>query len=202
MRRKKLLLVILLLTISQVPHIERDVEPLAHQDTMETLTLVYNTPQSILLQQEQKDTVHQYERPSRGDKLIENAEQQSSPSMTELEEVVEEVPEEMEEVPNNNTNELVDTWVSLGVFKITAYCSCAYCCNKSDGITASGTTATEGRTIAMYDVPLGTVLRFNGQDYIVEDRGTPYGHIDLFMSSHEQALQFGVQYTEVFMKTN
>ena len=37
---------------------------------------------------------------------------------------------------------------SLGTFKITGYCSCAACCGKTTGITASGTRATAGRTIA------------------------------------------------------
>lgn len=191
MKRKKLLLTLMLLTVSQIPYIERtSAKPLQDYYTIEEApTLICD---DIQVSTPQQYANYQYERPSRGDKLIEDAEQQRS-TATDLEEteITEEVPEEE-----------VDTWISLGVFKITAYCSCVYCCNKSDGITASGAIAEEDRTIAMYDVPLGTVLQFNGQDYIVEDRGTPYGHIDLYMNSHEQALQFGVQYTEVFMKTN
>ena len=34
------------------------------------------------------------------------------------------------------------------IFKVTAYCSCAKCCGKTNGITASGTKATAGRTVA------------------------------------------------------
>ena len=33
-------------------------------------------------------------------------------------------------------------------YKITAYCSCAKCCGKATGRTASGTRATAGRTVA------------------------------------------------------
>ena len=33
----------------------------------------------------------------------------------------------------------------LGLFELTAYCPCPACCGKNDGITATGTVATEGR---------------------------------------------------------
>ena len=39
--------------------------------------------------------------------------------------------------------------VFLGEYTLTAYCPCARCCGKSDGITATGTLAAEGRTIAV-----------------------------------------------------
>ena len=87
----------------------------------------------------------------------------------------------------------------LGKFKLTAYCSCSICCGKwSGGGTASGTTPTPGRTIAMAGVPFGTKLSINGQIYTVEDRGTAYGHVDIFMGSHSQALSFGMKYADVY----
>lgn len=87
----------------------------------------------------------------------------------------------------------------LGRFKLTGYCSCSICTGQwSDGSTASGTTPTAGRTIAMGGVPFGTKLMINGQVYTVEDRGTAYGHVDIFCSSHSEALSFGVQYADVY----
>lgn len=86
----------------------------------------------------------------------------------------------------------------LGRFKLTAYCACAKCCGKSDGITASGTKATQGRTVAMGGVPLGTKISINGTVYIVEDRGTVYGHVDIFKNSHQAARNFGVHYADVY----
>lgn len=87
----------------------------------------------------------------------------------------------------------------LGRFKLTAYCGCSICCGKwSGGGTASGTTPTPGRTIAMAGVPFGTKLSINGQIYTVEDRGTAYGHVDIFMGSHSQALSFGMKYADVY----
>ena len=87
----------------------------------------------------------------------------------------------------------------LGRFKLTGYCSCSICTGQwSGGSTASGTTPTAGRTIAMGGVPFGTKLMINGQAYTVEDRGTAYGHVDIFCSSHSEALSFGVQYADVY----
>ncbi len=87
----------------------------------------------------------------------------------------------------------------LGKFRVTGYCACSICCGSwAGGGTASGTTPTPGRTIAMGGVPFGTKLMINGQVYTVEDRGTAYGHVDMFFGSHSEALAFGVQYVDVY----
>ena len=99
--------------------------------------------------------------------------------------------------------------VSLGEFKITYYCACSKCCGEwADGITATGTTATEGRTIAVDPkvIPYGTEVTIRYQDgtehtYISEDCGGAIkgNRIDVFMESHEAALVAGVKYGEVFV---
>lgn len=73
------------------------------------------------------------------------------------------------------------------------------CGGKSDGITASGKKAVEGRTIAMDDVPLGTRVRIDGKEYVVEDRfgGDYENRIDIYVNSKEDAMKFGRQYKEV-----
>lgn len=88
----------------------------------------------------------------------------------------------------------------LGKFKLTAYCNCSKCCGKWSkyNSTASGTTPTQGRTVAMAGVPFGTKLKINGNIYTVEDRGTAYGHVDIFFNSHSEALKFGLQYADVY----
>ncbi|CDB78578.1 3D domain protein [Blautia sp. CAG:237] len=55
-----------------------------------------------------------------------------------------------------------------------------------------------GRTVAMAGVPFGTKLLINGNVYTVEDLGTPYGHVDIYCSSHSEALSFGLQYADVY----
>lgn len=90
---------------------------------------------------------------------------------------------------------------SLGVYKITAYCSCAKCCGKTDGITASGTKVKAGRTIAAPSTfPFGTKIMINGHIYTVEDRGGAIkgNRIDIYFDTHEEALQFGVKNIEIF----
>lgn len=92
----------------------------------------------------------------------------------------------------------------VGSFKITGYCSCSSCCGKSNGITASGTKATAGRTIAAdtSKYPFGTKMVIDGHTYTVEDRGGAINgnRIDMFFSSHSEALQWGVRYCDVYIK--
>ena len=96
------------------------------------------------------------------------------------------------------------TLKSLGTFKLTAYCACSRCCGKCDGITASGTIATAGRTIAVdpSKIPYGTEVVIYGHTYIAEDCGGAINgnKIDIFFNSHTEALNFGVRYAEVFVK--
>lgn len=107
------------------------------------------------------------------------------------------VQEASTEAKSEPTNE------SLGIFKVTAYCSCAECCGKSDGITKSGVKTQEGRTIAVDPdvIPLGSVVEIDGVEYIAEDIGGAIkgDRIDIYFDNHDRALDYGVQYREVYM---
>jgi len=86
------------------------------------------------------------------------------------------------------------------IFKVTAYCSCAKCCGKTTGRTASGTKATAGHTVAASgQFSFGTKLMINGQEYTVEDRGGAIqgNRIDIYMNSHVDAVAWGVKYLPV-----
>lgn len=88
----------------------------------------------------------------------------------------------------------------LGNYLITGYCPCASCCGKTNGITASGTQATEGRTIAASaNFPFGTKLIIDGYVYTVEDRGGAVNgnHIDMFYNSHSVAY-CSTHYSDVY----
>lgn len=106
----------------------------------------------------------------------------------------------------------------LGKYKITAYCSCEKCCGSwaknrptdDNGepivMTASGARAVEGVTVAVDPsvIPYGTEVIINGHTFIAHDTGAACRNgkvIDVYFASHEAALQFGVQYADVYIKS-
>lgn len=98
-------------------------------------------------------------------------------------------------VPHSEPEE---TLTPYGECRITFYCPCSRCCGKSDGITASGVKATANHTVAA-SLPFGTRLMIDGQEYVVEDRGVSGMCVDIYVDSHEEALQRGLYYTNVFI---
>ena len=94
---------------------------------------------------------------------------------------------------------------SLGEFVITAYCPCKKCCGEyADGLTASGTVATEGRTCAVDPevIPLGTEIEIDGVKYIAEDTGGAIkgNRIDICFNDHRSAVMYGVKCKEVYVQ--
>lgn len=89
----------------------------------------------------------------------------------------------------------------IGTFTITAYCGCSKC-SGGNNKTASGTTPTEGRTIAADTsiLPFGTQVVIDGVVYTVEDRGSGVSgnHIDIFFATHKKALAFGRKSIKVY----
>lgn len=100
--------------------------------------------------------------------------------------------------------------VFLGEFTLTAYCPGRCCCGKwASGYTATGTLATEGRTIAVDPkvIPYGTRVLLIWPDgtqhsYIAEDcgGGVNGSHIDVFFNDHQAARVFGVQSAMVYLE--
>ena len=103
-------------------------------------------------------------------------------------------------VITSRSGSTITTTGETRIFKITAYCPCSKCCGKQTGITASGTRATAGRTIAASSqFAFGTKLVINGNVYTVEDRGGAIkgNKIDIYMNTHAEALAWGVRYLPV-----
>ena len=97
----------------------------------------------------------------------------------------------------------------LGKFRLTAYCPCMKCCGKTDGITSTGTTAAEGRTVAVDPrvIPYGATVTIYFADgtshtYTAEDCGGAIkaNRIDVFFDDHETARAFGVQSAMVYVE--
>lgn len=100
--------------------------------------------------------------------------------------------------------------VFLGEFTLTAYCPGRCCCGKwASGYTATGTLATEGRTIAVDPkvIPYGSRVLLIWPDgtqhsYVAEDCGSGVdgNHIDVFFGDHQAARVFGVQSAMVYLE--
>lgn len=99
-----------------------------------------------------------------------------------------------------------DNFKYLGKYDITGYTpKCVHCCGNDRGITASGTVATRGRTVATYkDIPFGTTLYIKGYGfYKVEDRGAfKQDTIDISCSSHEECYDITSNDIEVYIVNN
>lgn len=108
--------------------------------------------------------------------------------------------EQHTEVPESDYQQEV---TYLGAWTATAYCSCEICTGAyCSGYTASGTLATEGRTIACNALPMGSEVLIDSHTYIVEDTGwTPFGDawVDIYFDSHDAALAFGVRTVDVYL---
>ena len=90
--------------------------------------------------------------------------------------------------------------IYFGNCRITFYCGGPCCCGQwAGGGTASGTTATANRTVANGSLPFGTKVLIDGQTYTVEDRGVGGDQFDIYVDSHQEALNRGLYYTDVYI---
>ncbi|MDO4978638.1 MAG: 3D domain-containing protein [Candidatus Saccharibacteria bacterium] len=107
-----------------------------------------------------------------------------------------------EEIPIEDVVEIVPAvteYRCLGEFKTTYYCCERYrhICGTGNGITATGTEVTPGRTIAVDPkvIPLGSTVLVDFGDgdvrtYVAEDTGglIKGNHIDIAVATHHEAL--------------
>ena len=106
--------------------------------------------------------------------------------------------------------------VCLGTFYVTSYCSCPQCCGQyaynrpcdeyGNEIVygASGEVLQSGYSIAVDTniIPFGTKVEFDGKEYVAQDVGGAIkgNRIDVYSSSHSEALNFPTGYYEVYME--
>ena len=105
--------------------------------------------------------------------------------------------------------------ISLGRFKLTAYCGCRKCCGKyadnrpvdENGeviVTGSiGVRLYAGVSIAVDPrvISYHTHVLINGHTYTAHDTGGSIkgNRIDVYFDDHDEAWDFGTQYAEVFV---
>ena len=126
--------------------------------------------------------------------------------------IVEEIKEEVQPTIEEQEEPILE---SLSEFKLTAYCSCSKCCgdwanNRPTDehgneivIGSTGAVLQAGLSIAVDKnvIPYGSVVLINGKEYIAHDCGGAIkgNRIDVYFDDHQKALEFGVQYAEVFI---
>lgn len=133
----------------------------------------------------------------------------------EIEEVIEQAPEEPLSTPVENIEESVDViedaeeeivnpvvtydspgLVYLGEYEITAY-------EYTGSTCANGNYPTPWYTVACNSLPFGTELYIDGVGYvIVEDRGADWhssNWLDLYIGDIDACYEWGVQYRDVYL---
>ena len=117
-------------------------------------------------------------------------------------------------LPKGIAKETIPQTVSLGEFRLTAYCSCEKCCdgwaknrpldkNGNEIVYGSiGEELIEGISIAVDPkvIPYGTKVIINDNTYIAQDTGGAIkgNRIDIYHNDHQKAREFAIQYAEVF----
>lgn len=98
--------------------------------------------------------------------------------------------------PTSNNNVTQSKGRLYGTCSISHYCNCSRCSGSYGNTTASGSTPSVNRTVAMgSNIPFGTKIRIGNDPtvYTVEDRGGAIGsnNVDVFVGSHSEAMNKG-----------
>lgn len=156
-------------------------------------------------------TIENIESDKTTDESMEDTE--TTESKEESTEIITTVIEETSEAKTEETETTKDKepkLVSLGEFRLTAYCACEECCDEWAHIRPNGVIVgaimeplVAGYSIAVDPnvIPYRTEVVINGHTYKAQDcgGGIKGNRIDIYMDSHEEACDFGVQHAEVFM---
>ena len=128
--------------------------------------------------------------------------QLASEDVAELNEALQQTSSQLKEyaITVNDLKNIEYDLVYIGDFKLTHYCTERYThiCGTGNGITATGTQVTAGRTIAVDPsvIPYGTQVYIEGYGWrIAEDCGgaVKSNHIDVAVDTHSQALSMGTK---------
>ena len=135
--------------------------------------------------------------------LVGNPDQLEQTAAKELSWISEQFKEEPVLYEDPQESEEIDAaldWHYIEDCELTAYCPCTACCSKDNGITATGTVAQEGVTIAVDPdvIPLGSWVEIEGIDGQFHAAGSIEVSIRAsYIADHNEAWDFGRQYADV-----
>ena len=109
--------------------------------------------------------------------------------------------------------EQTPTYTLLGTFCSTAYCTCSICCGKwsylndhDHPVGARGVELVPDYSIAVDPdvIPLGSTVYINGKEYRADDTGSAVkgNRIDIYKSTHQEAVDYAVQTVKIYTKEN
>ena len=100
--------------------------------------------------------------------------------------------------------EMIGAYRYVGECTITYYCPCEECCGEwADGLTATGLPTGPGIVAVDKNViPLGSTVIIDGQKYLAADTGVKGQAVDICMAGHQEAVDFGVQRREVWVRND
>jgi 3D (Asp-Asp-Asp) domain-containing protein len=119
-----------------------------------------------------------------------------------------ESPHDEKTTVDDNSKESSENWQVVRM-RVTAYCPCSKCCGDySDGITACNHHIQKGDRFVAADkkYSFGTEMIIPGYNKSctveIKDRGGAIqgNRLDVYFDTHQEALEWGVQYLDVLIK--
>ena len=149
--------------------------------------------------------------------IVSGREESTITTIEDIEDSTEESTVETETDKEVDTSQAIQP-ISLGKFRLTAYCPCEKCCGEwankrpvdENGnkivYGSTGERLSENYSIAVDPtvIPYGTEIIINGHTYKAQDCGGSIkgNRIDIYMLDHQEASDFGIKYAEVFVIPN
>ena len=141
-------------------------------------------------------------------KTVKEALDHETVKSSELNKSLEDIRKELE-IANTTIGDLKSEeykFVYIGNYTITHYCTEMYehICGTGNGLTATGTHVTAGRTVAVDPsvIPYGTKMYIEGYGFrVAEDCGGAVNgyHIDVAVGTHSQAMAMGTNTSGVWI---
>jgi hypothetical protein len=106
-----------------------------------------------------------------------------------------------EEAGEDSGEDVEPEWEYYCTARITHYCTGPCCCGEwAGGLTASEAEPIPYWTVANGALPFGTHVLIDGAEYCVTDRGVGGDQFDILVGSHDEAMERGMFYTDVYVR--